>query len=316
MLRERLKVILDVFSRRRREGGYPPDAVPETLRNKVLLLCSDVFSNRWGDQIARGDYTNEFLAEIHRALQYVHGRPKLSPDPRANTPVNDAVDFLLTCEPEEFLDFVELIFRVDCLFHVTSNDDDLIDAVNELFRSEGAPYQLTSFVKREEDAPGARPFHGGKVIRTVAYPKVVRVDEQVTFTHAVLPALATLADPAYSSANIEFREALQDYRKGDYGDCLTKCGSAFESVMKVLCGKKGWAVRPQDTAAPLLKTILSKTKLDSFFEQPLILIATLRNRLSKSHGAGLGTRKVQRHVAEYAIASTAAAILLLIHEAS
>ncbi len=157
-----------------------------------------------------------------------------------------------------------------------------MEAVNELFRSEGAPYLLTPFVKREENASGSPPFQMEKVIRTVAYPKVVRVDEQVTFTHAILPALAALADPAYNSANLEFRDALEDYRKGDYGDCLTKCGSAFERY---------------------------------FFEQPLVLIATLRNRLSKSHGAGPGSRNAKRHVAEYAINSTAAAILLLIHEA-
>lgn len=317
MLRERLRLMFDVFSRRGRENQYPADTLPEKLRNKVLLLCRDIFSNRWRDQFNRGgDYTHEFWAEIHRALQYIHGRPKLSADPRATTPADDAIHFLLACEPQEFLDFVELIFRVDYLFQVTSNDDDLVDAVNDLFRSEGAPYQLTHFVKQEEDASGPPPFHQGKVIRTVAYPRMVRVDEQVTFTHAILPALAALADPAYNSADLEFRDALEDYRKRDYGDCLTKCGSAFESVMKVICKKKGWPFTPQDTAAPLLKTILSNTSLDGFFEQPLILIATLRNRLSKAHGAGPGTRSVERHVAEYAITSTAAAILLLIHEVS
>jgi len=315
MLRERLRLMLDVFSKRCCEAQYPPDAVPERLRNKVLLLCRDVFSNRWRDQLSQGNYTGEFWLEIHVALQYANGRPKLSPDPLADTPAGDAIHFLLTCGPREFLDFIELIFRVDCLFHVTSDDADLVDAINDLFRSEGAPYHITPFVKQEEDACGPPPFHRGKVIRTVAYPKVVRVDEQVTFTHAVLPALAALADPAYNSANLEFRDALEDYRKGDYGDCLTKCGSAFESVMKVLCNRKGWPCTPQDTAAPLLKTVLSHTSLDSFFEQPLIVIATLRNRLSKAHGAGSGTRAAERHIAEYAIASTAAAILLLIHEA-
>jgi hypothetical protein len=305
MLRERLKLMFDVFSKRRPKGIYLPDSAPETLRNKVLLLCRDVFGGSWRDRARRGDdYTAEFWAEIHQALQYVRGRPVLSSNPRANTQKDDAVHFLLTCEPQEFLDFVELIFKVDCLFHV----------ISELFRSEGAPYLLTSFVKREENASVSPFFPMGKVIHTVAYPKVVRVDEQVTSTHAILPVLAALADPAYNSANLEFRDALEDYRKGDHGDCLTKCGSAFESVMKVICEKKGWPFTPQDTAAPLLKTILSNSSLERFFEQPLILIATLRNRLSKAHGAGPGTRNVERHVAEYAINSTAAAILLLIHE--
>jgi hypothetical protein len=196
-------------------------------------------------------------------MQYLHGVAKLSSDPLANTPAADAIKFLMNCPPEKFLDFIELIFRVECLFHVSGNDDELVDAVNELFRSEGAPYQLTHFVKHEEDASGPPPFRVGKVIRTIAYPKVVRVDEQVTFTHAVAPALAALADPVYKSANLEFRDALEDYRRGAYGDCLTKCGSAFESVMKVICQQKGWAYTPQDTAAGLLRTILSHTRLSS-----------------------------------------------------
>jgi len=316
VLRDRLRLLFDVFSSRRQQGGYPPDTVPETLRTKVLLFCRDVFSNQWRDQPSYGDYTDEFWAEIHRSLQYLHGRAKLSSDPSADTAAADAVKFLMACPPKEFLDFIELIFRVECLFHVSGDENELVDAVNELFASEGAPYELTHFVKHEEDSGGPPPFHVGKVIRTIAHPKVVRVDEQVTFTHAVAPALTVLADPAHKSANLEFRDALEDYRKGAYGDCITKCGSAFESVMKVICQQKGWPYTPEDTTAGLLKTILSHTNLDGFFVQPLTLIATMRNRLSTAHGAGPGPRNVKRHVAEYAITSTAAAILLLIHEIS
>jgi hypothetical protein len=318
VLKDRLRLIFDVFSKRRREAKYPPDSVPEPLRNKILFLCRDIFSNRWREHVSRSDYTSQFWEEIHRSLQYLHGRPKLSPHPLPypyDTPAEDAIQFLLRCEPQEFLDFVELMFRVQCLFHVIADENELVDALNELFKSEGAPFQLTPIVKQEEDASGPPPFHHGRIIRTVAYPKVVWVEEEVTFTEAVAPILSVLADPAYRSANLEFRDALEEYRKGDYGDCLTKCGSAFESVMKVLCAKNGWPFAAQDTAAPLLRTILGNTSLDGFFEQPLILIATLRNRLSKAHGAGTATRQVERHVAQYAITSTAAAILLLVHEA-
>jgi hypothetical protein len=43
--------------------------------------------------------------------------------------------------------------------------------------------------------------------------------------------------------------------------------------------------------------LLGNTSLDSFFERPLILIATPRNRLSKGHGAQATTRQADRHVA-------------------
>lgn len=316
MLSNRLRLLFDVFSKRS-TASYPSDTIPETLRNKVFLLCHDFFGGRWQSDFGGGDYTREFWEDIHRSLQYLHGRTKLSPDRHVDNPADDAILFLMRCDAAQFLDFIELMFKVDWRFRVVVDENILVDAVNELFKSENAPYQLTSIVKREEAATGPLPFPDfrGTQIRTVAYPKVVRAEDDVTFTEAVLPALAILSDPAYESANLEFREALEDYRKGDYGDCLTKCSSAFESVMKVLCQKNGWPYKAQDTAAPLLKTVISRSGLDSFFEPPLIVIATLRNRLSSSHGAGPVKRQVERHVAQYATTSTAAGILVLIHQA-
>jgi len=317
MIKDRLKLILDVFSRRTEGRGYEPDRVPEKVRNRILMLCRDVFTGQWRQPWSRPEnYSQEFWAEVHRSLQYVHGRPKLSDAPEARTPWEDALQFLLHCKPHEFLDFIELIFRAECLFHVVSDENDLVDAINEVFKSEGTPYQVTPVVKQEERSTGGHgPFSSGTIIRTVAYPKVVRAEDEVTFTEALAPALSMLADPQFNAANLEFRDALEEYRKGDYGDCLTKCGSAFESVLKVLCQRNGVTVDVQHTAAPLLKSVLSRTDLDSFFEQPLILIATMRNRLSKAHGGGHQTRQVARHVAQYAITSTAAAIVLLVHEA-
>jgi hypothetical protein len=64
----------------------------------------------------------------------------------------------------------------------------------------------------------------------------------------------------------------------------------------------------------LLTIVLNNSSLDRFFEQPLMLIATMRNRLSSSHGGGTSVRGVTRHVAQYAVTSTAAAVVLLVHE--
>nr|WP_246311469.1 abortive infection family protein [Halomonas zhaodongensis] len=45
-----------------------------------------------------------------------------------------------------------------------------------------------------------------------------------------------------------------------------------------------------------------------------MLIATLRNRLSSSHGAGAQAKVVPEHVATYAVNATASAILFLYSE--
>jgi hypothetical protein len=307
--------IFDVFSKRNKEVEPFVRKAPTTLRNKILLFCRDVFSNsrsNWGG----GDYTGEFWNEIHQALLYRHGRFQLTngnPQPRAE----DTINFLLTCQDEEFFDFVEYIFRVKCLFHVSIDENVLVTEINELFTSENIAYELTGMVKEEVIEPvNEYPFFGTqqKVIKVVSYPQVINKDDQVIHTTTIMPALKLLSDPKYKTANQEFLEASEDYRKGDYGDCLTKCGSAFESTMKIICDSKKWQYKQTDTASTLLNIIINMMGLESYFEQPLIIIATLRNRLSKSHGAGVTPKDVSKNYARYALNSTAAAIVFLVDE--
>jgi hypothetical protein len=318
VLKQRLKRILDSFSRRHRTSPtYPPDIVSERLRNRVLLLYREVFSGRWptNEWSSPGDHTREFWDQLGVSLQHLYGRPKLSKR-TVHSVAEDALAFAAECDAREFFDCLEHTFKVETIWRVVHDENQLVDAINEIFRVEGAPYQLTPKVTVEEPNPRkSGPLSGGTIIRTVAEPKVVRAEDEATFTEAIAPALSALSAPYFEAANLEFRNALEEYRKGDYGDSVAKCGSAFESVMKVLCAQKGWPCDPKGTAGPLLKTVLSHTSLEGFFETPLLLIATLRNRLSTAHGGGSTPRTVERHVAQYAITSTAAAIVLLVHEA-
>jgi hypothetical protein len=225
--------------------------------------------------------------------------------------IEDVLHFLESCESDHFLDFIEYIFQIDAFWRVSSKTE-FVDQVNSFFEVDDLPYFLTEYVEVKE--PGV--FHGQPttIIKAGAYPKVILRENRLVHAEAVAPALHLLTNPVFSSANSEFLEALQDYRKKDFGDCLTKCGSAFESVIKVICDKNKWPYKQTDTAAKLLDTIISRTQLDSFFTQPLILIATIRNRLSKSHGAGTIAKHVPPHIAQFAINSTASAILLLVEE--
>jgi hypothetical protein len=311
--------IFEVFSRRNKKEVEPfVRTVPTTLRNKILLYCRDLFSNgrnHWRS----GDYTGEFWSEIHQMLLYRHGKFQLSSgNPRSEA--EDTINFLLTCKDDEFLDFVEYIFKVKCLFHVSVEENVIVSEINELFISENLEYELTEMVKEEVIEPAnSYPFsrvsrEEQKVIKTIAYPQVIRKDDQVIHTTTIMPALSLLSEPKYKMANQEYLEALEDYRKGDYGDCLTKCGSAFESVMKVICDTKKWQYKQTDTASTLLRIIISKGGIESYLEQSLIIIATLRNRLSKSHGAGVAPKQVNQNYARYTLNATAAAVVLLVNE--
>lgn len=308
--------IFDVFSKRNKVVEPFIYGVPTTLRNKVLLFCRDVFTNNRSYGSGR-NCTKEFWDEVHQALLYRHGRLQLTDRYYPQSSADDVVNFLLACRDEEFLDFVEYIFRVRCLPLLTLDENSLVEELNELFASEGVGYELTEMIKERVVEPvNGSPFFGQEreVIRTISYPVVVKKDNQVTHITAIKPALQLLADQKFTSANLEFLEALEDYRKGDFGDCLTKCCSAFESVMKVICHHKGWQYQQTDTASALLSAIIKHTDLDPFFEHPLIIIATLRNRLSKSHGAGVEHKSVSQNKARFALNSTASAIILLINE--
>ena len=315
-LKDNLTSIFDVFSRRSapQAKGYETDAISFTLRNRVLLLYRDLLSGQWPNRYAsQGGYTQEFWEDMARLLQHLYGKPTLSTMPTRSA-AEDAFGFVSQCNPAHFFDFLELTFKTECLRRVIDDRNELVDAINEIFRVEDAPYQLTPMVMEEEESEG---MYGRETyITTVALPKVVRAEDEVTHSEAVAPALSVLAAPHFKTANLEFRDALEEYRKSHYGDCLTKCNSAFESVMKALCKRNQWSFdEKKATAWPLLDIIVSHSTLDKFFRDPLALIGTMRNRLSSSHGGGTAVRNVERHVAQYAITSTAAAIVLLVHAA-
>lgn len=319
-LKSRLTTLFGAYSRRHQPPGggrHQADRISDVLRNRILLLYRDIVNGRWNHGLFTGtpDRAGLFFAEVHNLLQHLYGRSKLSNTP-APDQLADLLAFLERCSAGQFFDFLEVSFTVDSTRFVMHDENQVVDAVNELFRVESAPYQLTRLVRvQEQPTADVEEFsYGGVHIRTVAYPKVIRVEEDVTHSEAIEPALAILSAPHFEVANLELRDALDEYRRGHYKDCLTKCCSSFESVLKVLCTRNALAVSQADTVAPLLEKVIAKSELDTFFQQPLVLIATMRNRLSSSHGGGSDARVARRHVAQYAITITAAAIVLLVHE--
>lgn len=313
----KLNDIFEVFSRRGRSVEPTPFNIPESTRNRIFLWCADVFSNRraWS---GGNDITGEFWDEIHRTLQMRHGKPQLSNTRSAmSSRAEDAVSFLSACSSSKFLDFLEYIFRVDCYFHVGLPDDQVVSELNEILRVDNLPFFITDFVRETvREVTNTHPFGDREmdVIKTRAYPTVISRENDAIHSNITEPVLKLLQNPAFSNANSEYLEAHDDFRKGDFSDSLTKCCSAFESVLKVVCHEKGWKYEQSDTASTLIKVIIEHTSLENYFEPVLTIVATLRNRLSKAHGAGTQSRHVPRHVAAYALNSTAAAILMIVSE--
>jgi hypothetical protein len=218
------------------------------------------------------------------------------------------LNWLQTCEDHQFLDAIECVLQGGEERSI-SGLEQLVPELNEFLMADGLPYAVTDYVWEEstEDGPYGRRFS-----QLTQLPLVIRADSQVASASAVFPALNLLSDGRFTSANKEFHRALEDFRKGDLEDALGKCGSTFESVLKIICERRGWPYKQTDTAATLLKGVIANSGLEAWLEQPLMLVATIRNRLSSSHGAGVELRLVTEEKVEYAINATASAILLLV----
>ncbi len=281
----------------------------------MLLWCQQLYGNSrldLGINRGAGDYNAEFWEEIHGRLLLRTGRLQLLESNRGRDP-REAIAYVLSCAGEEFLDFLEDIFSANCFFRVRLDETQAVDELNALLQQDDLPYHVTHFVK-ETVKETSGPYAGHNTIRTHAHPRVIMKESEVLHAQAVAPALALLQGPHFQGANSEYLAALEDYRKGDIGDCLTKCGSAFESVLKVICDRKGWSRSEDATAKTLINVVLKHTDLDTYFEQLLIIVATLRNKLSSSHGAGSVVRSPAPHLAQYALNATASAILLIARE--
>ena len=301
-----IKELFDVFSRRGQEAQKPLKPLTLTFRNRILMLCRDRFLTD------RGDYREELWREMHSRISYLLGRPHLSKTSDIRSEIEDVLQFLLECEDAHFLDFIEYIFQIECYWRLCNDDNQMVDEINHFFILEDLPYSLTPFVRetRVEKIYG----HPREVSVVVSHPQVILREHEVTHSYAVTPVIRLLDQESFTSANQEFLAALEDYKRGRHEECLTRCGSAFESTMKLICERRKWPYKDSGTTSQLLKVLLGYSTLDSYFEQPLLIIATLRNRLGSAHGAGKKPRSVPRHRALYAINATADAILLLVEE--
>jgi hypothetical protein len=277
-------------------AGTAGTPLSKEFRARVLMLCAEKHQH------------TDFWEEIQKRMSYRLGKSQLAIHANPQSAGEDAFHFLQVCEDKYFLDFIEDIFVTQANFH--ADPDSFVEAINVFFEQDRLPYSLTPRVWRE--TPG-RDFGIRSVL--VAQPQVVRKDSDLAHVAAMEPMLELLRRPEFENANKEFMEAHQHFKRSEYADCLTKCSSALESVLKIVCDIKGWPYSSSDVGAPLIKKVLGHTGIETFFEKGLIQIAVLRNELSSAHGAGPQARVVSQGRAQYALNATAATALFIAAEA-
>ncbi len=280
----------DVFSKRNKPlpDTFAYNTIPPKLRNQILLLWKDC---RLGEIWTTTRGTIDGYEHVRNIICREHGRLSLA-NPHAYADQDLFEYFVQSDETEVLLDIIELaarLIRESADGGAADTREGMAIAVlNHRFRENGIGYEF------EWDAN-----------------VLVCTKNRVLHQEVVRPVLGLLVGEEFASANEEYLKAHRHFRHGGYGDCLTECGKAFESAMKIVCDKNGWSYDQAATARPLIQTCIQEAPLPAYFEQLLIIIATLRNRLG-AHGQGTEQVDVPEHLAKYSLHATAAAIVLLV----
>jgi len=308
-----LKNIFNVFSRRNVGVDFKDSPkLSAEFKSRLLLLLQHRFQSP-----RHGNLLNELMEEVHSKFQLLLARGVLSKNNQnPSNKFEDLLNYLDSCDDQHFIDFIEYIFKSSSYRKIFHEKNDFVEEINHLLRLDDLQFYLTNFSFKTEKQK-VQGTHGPtfrEFTSISSYPKLILRENELIHKNAIEPTLSLLENELYKNANLEFLDGLKDYREGDYGDCLTKCGSSFESVMKILCKINKWEYREKDTAAALLDIIFKNSDLKSFYKTPLITIATIRNKYSKSHGAGTKEKNATKNVAQYCINQTASSIVFLIQE--
>ena len=310
-------MIFDLFSRRRRaERGdipdvYVYDTLPQKVRIQIIHLWRRAF---WSSEDAEefpsasGATLEKACAPCRELLREEYGVFALS---RPTHSAKEEIEgfFLAENDVEKCMDVIEvLFFFIDGFIRERIAEiktyrgfrppnilpDDAIEVLNLRLKEGGIGYA----------------FESGKIIQ---------INSQFLHAETVKPALALLSAADFSGANDEFLRAHAHFRSGEYGDCLSECLKAFESVMKIVCEKRRWTLPAKATASTLIDLVLSNELVPIYFQNHFTGLRTVlesgiptpRNK-ADGHGQGSTKHNVPEYLAAYVLHQTAASILFLV----
>ena len=275
---DKIRATFDVFSKRATaESSAVPVELPETFRNRVSILYGDLLGTQYA----------HFSFAVWNMMCMLKGDSAFAGAAQSVSHPSSLMDsFAQTCSTEDYFDVLELGFKARSLGHLPflrNAGNQVVAAINELFRGDGLPYQLTPMVHLREGVH----LSGSSLEDISEYPRVVLAEEELIHTVAIEPALAVLSQPEFSPANADFREALSNYRDGRNGDTIRNCCNALESTIKVVCSQRGIAADDSVPLATLLESYFAGSALPTFCKEMMKSVGVARNRLGTVHGKGL-----------------------------
>lgn len=303
--------IFNTFWQRQKEiRGDVPDVysyneMSHPLRVQIVQIATEVLGSR-------EEFLNHFPPSIQRAYDLIvdilrkeFGVFQLPPASGYNKDKQaELFDFILKEQNvEKVLSAVELICRL--LENMVVRYDYRNDRDSEA-NAKGAIVEINARMR----AAGLGYEYDGEIIR---------VDSELVHAEAVKPALELLREKLYAGPEQEFRAAYEHYRNGKNKEAVTEAAKAFESTMKVILAKRGWAHSATDTASKLIAALYGHKLIPDYWQNAMAGLRTLlesaiptpRNK-SSAHGQGVDMTTVPDYITGYVLHMTAATIVFLV----
>ena len=215
-------------------------------------------------------------------------------------------------------------------YFVKSNDTDFLDAIDYFFYLID---KLLRTIKPEYKYNYDSDEAANKAIIELNYrfkqhnlgyefvnSQIIAIDNNFLHKTAVKPALKLLFEEGFEGAEDEIRNAYEKRRKGDNKNAILEAGKAFESTMKTICDKLGYAYdKNKDTAQKLIIILENNGFYPSYMNAHLTSIRTtletglpvVRNKVS-GHGQGNQIITISDEYTDYALHLAATNILFLV----
>ncbi|WP_163279296.1 abortive infection family protein [Clostridium sporogenes] len=289
--------IFNVFSKRNKDKENKDIIINITTRNRILMILKKPRTNSLCYSF------KEVLLEVREMLLLKLGVFNLTN--KSNNELEDIAIFIKDCKGEQFLDFLEYIFKAKSMNIFTG--EKIIEDINFIFLNDNIEFRLTKYVT-EEHKDEISTF-----IKIRSYPQIINEKNNFIYSEITSHTLDLLNDERFINANKEFLEGLEHYKKNRYKECITSCCSSLESTIKVICEIKKWKYE-KDTLSGLVRFVEEKSAIPSCFENVLISTGTIRNKLGSSHGKGKEEITTNKSQAKYQINITASNIIFLVEE--
>jgi hypothetical protein len=298
--------LLDLFSRRKRQAQgistdvYSYDEIPNKVRVQIVHIFKDAIGGYYEGYESPSKLVWDECVRTIRQEKGVFELIKYSDSPEL-----EFCNWILQeTEIATLLDGIELTLRfIDK--YVRENDYQFRGIAHI-----DSDVAISTFNARMEEAAVGYQYENRNIIQ---------VNSKYIHAEVVVPALNVLQEKRFATASSEFHAAHQFLRSGDYEQAIVECCKAFESVLKVIGGSRGWNISENDAANKLLAAAYGAQFIPPYLHAEFTALRsllesgtpTVRNRQA-GHGAGAVQRSVPKHLAAFQLHQTAAAVNFLV----